>query len=639
MTDIAAVVHWRTDVALSSSMLAGMAGVMNPGNRLHAAQWHDAVCGLVQVNRPFTAPEQHETQPLLHAAAGIRLVASARLDNRAALCERLAIPASECAEVSDAGLILRAYLHWGEECAGQLLGDFAFVVWDSRSRRLFCARDQRGEVPLFWYFEERRRLALATAAGALLTLPGVDAELNLQMLADRLGSNAGHDCTQTFFARIRMLPAGHCLVAGEQGVRVRAYWQWEPERRIHFPRDEQYVEAFRDIFFQAVESRMAGFKPVGAHLSGGLDSSSVAAVAARRLAQDEGRLPTFTQVPVTRYQSISHRAGDDDRHLVQLMQQRQPNMDTHWVSSGDVDLDAGLDEFFALAHLPPLNAFNRLWIDRIASACAAQGLGAVLTGVAGNLTVSCSVMSLRLQELARQHRWQQWWRETQHAARVRRRPHWRLLASEMASHWPWSRSSARETPEVFMQTDFACRMNVAERCRNAPADFASRRLQRLLSTQNQIPVINFAGLRRCGVRTLDPTNDLRVVEFCLALPYEQQFHQGWDRAIIRRAMDPYLPADVIWRRDRGRQAADWMLTLDRSLDQVMDDLHRMRQSALASEALNVPLMQQRLQQWSRGDQVYRNRARDYQLGLMRAWLVGRFILWSERQSACIAAAA
>ena len=65
----------------------------------------------------------------------------------------------------------------------------------------------------------------------------------------------------------------------------------------------------------------------------------------------------------------------------------------------------------------------------------------------------------------------------------------------------------------------------------------------------------------------------------------------------------------------------------------------MRQSALASEVLNVPLMQERLQQWHRGDQVYRNHARDYQLGLTRAWLVGRFILWFESQSVRMAAAA
>lgn len=639
MTDIAATVQWQAGAAVSSALLAGMTQAMNPGHRCATAQWHDAACGLAQVSRPFTAQEQSEVQPLLHVDTGIRLIATARLDNRAALCERLAIPVAEGNTLSDAALILRAYLCWGEDCAACLLGDFAFVVWDGARRRLFCARDQRGEVPLFWYYEERRRLAVATAAGALLSLPGVDANLNLQMLADRMSVNAGYDCTQTFFSSIRMLPAGHCLLASDQGVRVRAYWQWEPERRIHFARDDEYVEAFREIFFQAVESRMSGFRPVGAQLSGGLDSSSVVAVAARRLARDARRLETFTQVPVAHYQTNPGGASDDDRHLVELMQQRQPNIDTRWVSSGDQDLDAGLDEFFALAHLPPLNAFNRLWIDRIAGQCAEKGLGAVLTGVAGNLTVSCSVMSLRLEELVRQHHWIRWWRETQQAARVRRRPHWRLLASEMAGHWPWSRNSTLDGSDVFMNADFASRMNVAERIRNSPADFAARRLQRLLSTQNQIPVFNYASLRRWGVRTLDPTNDLRVVEFCLALPYEQQFHQGWDRAIIRRAMDPYLPAEVIWRRNRGRQAADWMLTLDRSLEQVMADLGRMRQSALASEVLNVPLMQERLQQWHRGDQVYRNHARDYQLGLTRAWLVGRFILWFESQSVRMAAAA
>jgi len=97
---------------------------------------------------------------------GLRLTADARLDNRAELCTLLEAPA----HATDADLILRAYLRWGETSVEHMLGDFAFVIWDANRQSLFCARDHMGVKPFYYHYRPGRLFACASAIKALLAL-------------------------------------------------------------------------------------------------------------------------------------------------------------------------------------------------------------------------------------------------------------------------------------------------------------------------------------------------------------------------------------------------------------------------------------------------------------------------------------
>ncbi|NPU91651.1 MAG: hypothetical protein HPY82_07025 [Gammaproteobacteria bacterium] len=655
MSDIAGVFHWPGMQPVSSNLLNSLRqGLSVPGD-VTAGSWHDPLCGMVQIARPLTPQDFFDHQPLQHPDAGVTLVAAARLDYREELCERLGIAAARCETLPDSELILAAYLNWGEDCVRYLAGDFAFAIWNSRTRRLFCARDPRGDMPFFFVHEAQRRFAFATALPALLALPGVDTRLNLRMLADRLTFNGAHDCTQTFVEPIQLLPAAHCIRIDAQGVGQRRYWDAPPAQSLQLRSSDEYVDCFRERFTRAVTSRLRCARPVGAHLSGGLDSSSVSVLAAQALAQRNEPLQTFTQVPIPSYRhQLRAGASPDDRHLVTKIAQQQTNIVPHLVDIQSLTLEHELDTFFALSGMPPLNPFNRLWCERIQRQAARQQLGMMLTGSGGNFTVSCGVMAPHLDQLARSGRWARLWRDVRQAAAVQQVSALGLLAKQ-AQEWPLFSSlglsnfqrGMRQREAVMMRPAFADQMQVDDRLtaldRSTAAStatfFEQLRRQRVLRAQNQSPLFWHTMARQYGVHCCDPTNDVRVVEFCLAVPYEQQFHQGWDRALIRHAMDPYLPKEVIWRQQRGKQSADWMLGFEQDLDLLRRDVDAMRHSPVAAEVLDLARMQALLQNWRGGAAVYSNSEEVYHSLLLRAWLVGRFILWFEQRTAAVAAAA
>ncbi|HET8945730.1 MAG TPA: asparagine synthase (glutamine-hydrolyzing) [Candidatus Polarisedimenticolia bacterium] len=188
---------------------------------------------------------------------------------------------------SDTEVILHLYEEQGPDCVRELRGMFAFALWDRRRRRLVLARDRIGIKPLF-YAQDRNGLVFASEIKALLQHPGVPREVDARALGDFLTFQY-IPAPRTAFAAIRKLPAAHLLVAEEGRVAIRRYWSLPRE---HPRRTEaQWEEELRATVDEAVRLHMRSDVPVGALLSGGIDSSLVVAHAA---AHADGALRTFT---------------------------------------------------------------------------------------------------------------------------------------------------------------------------------------------------------------------------------------------------------------------------------------------------------------------------------------------------------
>ena len=216
-------------------------------------------------------------------AAGLVLVADARLDDRDGLCAALRVPAAERGAVADADLILRAWLRWGRECPRHLLGDYAFALWDTRRRALFCARDHVGARP-FYYALPGDGVVFASAVESVLAAPGVSNALDEAVVAGHLAARPLSD-TRTFFAAVRKLPPGHALCVewtpsghdpGRRRTRIARHWRPEQAPAARPVSDDACAEQFRHLHAQAVRDRLRGYdaEAVGVHLSGGLDSSA-----------------------------------------------------------------------------------------------------------------------------------------------------------------------------------------------------------------------------------------------------------------------------------------------------------------------------------------------------------------------------
>lgn len=200
------------------------------------------------------------------------------LYNRGVLRSRLAADAS----LSDAELVVRAYLRWGPEMLSYLQGIFALCVWDSVSKTFFCARDRVGIYPLF-YIEDKGEFSVSTSIEALQGLSRSSAVLNRELLVAYVARQTP-GLAETFFKNIERLPPGHALHLNLGRRNVYRYWQpAAPGAGAPWVREDE-LSCFSDLLDQAV-GRALDRGPAGIFLSGGLDSVSVAAVAAEHSAR------------------------------------------------------------------------------------------------------------------------------------------------------------------------------------------------------------------------------------------------------------------------------------------------------------------------------------------------------------------
>jgi asparagine synthase (glutamine-hydrolysing) len=248
-----------------------------------------------------TTPEDQATrQPLASPRTGNAIIADVRLDNRADLLAELPQPPSSTA--SDAELILHAYDSWGLEALPRLLGDFAFVIWDQRHHRLVCGRDTSGQRSLVYHLDGRQFTA-ASEIHQLLQLESVPLEADDERIREFLVPINVHrnekDVAATFYAGISSVPAGHVLVVDRETHRLWRYWELGPVPEIRYRRDREYAEHYRDLLFRVVRPRLRSAGPIGALLSGGLDSSSVVCVAHELMRSGQAprrEFATFSQV-------------------------------------------------------------------------------------------------------------------------------------------------------------------------------------------------------------------------------------------------------------------------------------------------------------------------------------------------------
>ncbi|MEO8452888.1 MAG: asparagine synthase-related protein [Gemmatimonadota bacterium] len=188
---------------------------------------------------------------------------------------------------------------WFEDGASPSPATPTTIAWDEATRTLIVARDPMGESPL-WYAAQPGRLAVATYPGALRALPWVsDAPdpLGWPAFEARIPLLAG----ETRWRDLRRLPPGHLLVARDGRIEIHAWWALEPTRLEALPNDAGWFERIRLALERSVARRIPAAGAVGTQLSGGLDSSAVALLAARALAPPGRALHTFSHVPAVRW--------------------------------------------------------------------------------------------------------------------------------------------------------------------------------------------------------------------------------------------------------------------------------------------------------------------------------------------------
>ena len=493
-------------------------------------------------------------------ADGLVLVADVRLDDRSGLSAELGVAPGRS---TDAELILRAYRRWDADCVRHLVGAFAFAMWDPRAERLLLARDHIGLRALY-HGAADGTLVFASTPEAVLAGLRAPAVLDELAAVARMVSHHGILRERSFAAGVWKVPPGEVLAVrpGRAPVR-RVHWEPRPRPLLSLGDPREYAEAVRATLEVCVDAAAGGDRPVATHLSGGLDSSAVAAVAQRRLSERGKRLACGF--------SWSPAPGDADspgerervRQMAELLE-----LPVAWTQVTPEDLEADLRRDLAVAP----NA-STLYERHVLARCAAEGIGVVLSGWGGDEGVSFHG-GHHLAGLARRGNPLPFWRQAVAGGRrvgLRGAPMARHLAArtlkDVVAPALGDRTRTRlglhsPTDRFEHSFDWAALHPLApELRREALARLAPRRDARESQTawlaNGHVTSRLEAWAELAGPHDVEyrfPLLDRRLLDLCLSLPASVWCVDGYNRWVFRKAVEPLLPASVVWGTPKAEPA-------------------------------------------------------------------------------------
>lgn len=517
---------------LARAQLAAIAHRGECGPRL----WEGPGVALGHVNLPRTPEAEREVLPMADRSGRYRLTWDGRLDNRDELGPKLGYDAAERAGKTDAEYVLDSFLKWGDDCVHQLVGDWAVVIWDNEARWLFCAKDPVGYRQLF--FREHEGYLLVGSEPQQLFAGGAgpmepDREYTLRYLAGVM-----QEPGRTWLAGMSHLAGGERMVATEAGVRAAAYWTQPRITPRTYRRPEEYVDEFEAVFARAVADRLRTNRPVGVYLSGGIDSSYVAAVITR-----QGHQATA----LTSYAPGTSRM--DERKYAQLvvahlgMRQVETDISDCWTLSRAWVPDAYFDNPFH-----PPQAANQARMGLIARR---EGIGVILGGEGGDEWCNGPENYIG-NTLARGKFVTAWKLSRKNRGRKRSA---RRLAAELRdlSLEPIRRRHWDTGPEGDALIDG---VDVMKHMRT-PSAWSHARFQRIeWDIQRQIGWLEPSWRDRHeaapnGVERRPPFFDLRVIEMLASTPPWMKRFNGRRKDILREAETRVLPKVIADRTDWG----------------------------------------------------------------------------------------
>lgn len=494
-------------------------------------------------------------QPMSNEDGTIWLIFNGEIYNFPALRRRLEGSGHKFQTDSDTESIVHLYEDEGTDCFTHLNGMFAVAIWDTRRRRLVLARDRLGVKPLV-YRHEAGRLSFASELKSLLQLPGVPREIDPAAIDEYLTYQyVPHP--NTILRGFRKLPPGHFAVWHDDRLDVRPYWLPDFNHERQVPQRDA-AEQLRELFTSAVQMRMRSDVPLGAFLSGGVDSSLVAAVM-QQLSPEP--IKTFNiAFPVKEY--------DESRFARQVAAHLQTDHHELEVSPSALEVLPQLaqyyDEPFADSSAIPTWYVSKLTREHVTVALSGDGGDESFAGYQRYKAVALAGMFDRLptlRSLFAARVWQALPCSSRQKSRVRRLKRFceALAASPERRYLDWI-SIFNETRRAELYSDeFVERLPDSD-----PAMFliSAWRRANLRDAVTKACVADLTTYLPCDILTKvdiasmanslevrGPFLDYRLIEFAAALPLHLRYRRGSGKRLLRAAFGDLLPA-AIWNRPK-----------------------------------------------------------------------------------------
>ena len=517
-------------------------------------RWSEEDALLVVTRKEWQLDDDFCGDVLVLQTPDLVVAADASLYDKKGLARKLSTAGVRAHGETASQYLEAAYRAWGPDMVHQLNGDYAFVIWDRRERRLFAARDPMGPRPLY-ITRIGAGVAIGSSCRALAELRGSAQDLNLVALGGQVAGLAWSNGMDTAYRGVDAFLPARRLTSQDGEVRLETFWRPRkaPERHPA-PAAEAAVE-LREMLATSVSQRMASGTTT-VWMSGGWDSSAVFAAGQHALAAGERtRLR-----PV----SISYPKGDpgDENDYIRQIAGHW-KADVHWLQSEELQLLDGLEERAARSDEPPAHLYE-LYIKGLAQGTRATGSRVTLDGSGGDQLFQVS--DIILADLLRSGRWIEFAR----LARSRRGYGWRhIVGLGVLPHVPDSLVRATErilrrriprhhlerSPAVWMRPEFSAEHRLRERDLAVlgwlkGSSHAHRESQMYVTMPHWSYGASFirGSLLQEGVEVRSPLLDMKIVEFGLRRPVSERMDGQTTKTLLRQAMEGLLPPGILASR-------------------------------------------------------------------------------------------
>ena len=521
---------------------------------------------------------------------------------------------------TDTEVVLTAYEAWGEDCLKRFNGMWAFAIYDTRKKRLFCSRDRFGIKPFQYYFDQGRFI-FASEIKSILSDHTVPRIPNDAVIYDYLSHGVLDHTQETFYKGIRQLPPAHCLVLEGGRISVQRYWDIDPANKFDIGSDEkaaqEYARRFFDLMEDSIRIHLRSDVPVGSCLSGGLDSSTIVSITNRLFRVDGAVSPGVIGDRQKIFSScFDDIRFDERRYIEKIVADTSAEPNYTFPSSRNL-----LEELPKLMHhqdepFGSTSMYAQWCVMKLAGQHGmrvlldGQGADEMLAGYVPFFDAYWATLATRGDLSGMGREWSAY--QQLHGVSLMhfiQHTVFALAPRVVQRQARYIRGTRVLNPEFILSN----RHRFSDGDVSHSGSLLSGRLY-LSTTRTSLPALLRYEDRSSMAHSIEsrvPFLDYRLVEYVFSLPDHQKINSGYTKAVLRNAVRDILPASITNRSDKMGFVTPEHIWFDGELKEWADDIIN-SSSFRSRKYFNFPQVLKTMDE-------YRSRKRDIGFALWR-WI-------------------
>jgi asparagine synthase (glutamine-hydrolysing) len=524
------------------------------------------------------SPEsQFDQQPLKSSCLNYILVGHFRLDYRDELGDKLGLTNFELKNTPDSRLVMMAYQKWKEKCVLHIEGDFVFAIIGRCNNTIFIAKDRSG-ISALYYFIYENSLYFSTSSMLFDKIKSQKYLINLSQLCRISLPGIGPLESQTLYTNVFYLTYAETIfINASLKIKSKRYWGIDSVAKIEFKYIDDYIDEVLNFLTQAIKSRIRSSNKVGIFLSGGNDSSAVAAISSLELMYKHENLYSFTSYP-----SFQTKLSKDELQLVderigvEQFVDHFKNVEPEYLDFPNVKISELLNSKWTGDIFSPNISFNTYWIIGALEKAKNKGLKLMLNGQLGNFTISTSVPFIFF-DLLKDFRIFKMFQHIVNLRKLRKQSLLKIL--KIFIYLPLISFLKSKVKSLFLFSTLYFRINkhfkleVYKKANivRVPNDFLgiyspllnSRKLRKARLNKN-LPISSNIWYRynlEYGIENLDPTADARLINLTFSFPEEIYFSGVEQKPIFFQMLKKISPVGYSPKFSGAMQAYDFPIRM------------------------------------------------------------------------------